>query len=44
MNTLNGDLPEGNAQVWFERPVSDHEISQAVESAGFEVLQIQRNP
>ncbi len=49
LNALDGVsakvfLPEGTAQVCFERPVSDHEISEAIESAGFEVLQIQRNP
>lgn len=46
-NALSGvsakvSLAEGIAQVRYERPVSDNEISEAIESAGFEVLQIQR--
>ena len=35
-------LENGTARVSFERPLSDEELAQAVESAGFEVLGIRR--
>ena len=33
-------LENGTARVSFERPLSDEELAQAVESAGFDVLEI----
>ena len=35
-------LENGTARVSFERPLSDEELAQAVESAGFEVRGIRR--
>ena len=35
-------LENGTARVSFERPLSDEELAQAVESAGFDVLEIRR--
>lgn len=47
LNTLDGvsakvSLENGTASVSFERPVSDEELTRAVESAGFDVLDIRR--
>lgn len=35
-------LENGTARVSFERPLSDEELAQAIESAGFDVLEIRR--
>ena len=47
LNALDGvaakvSLETGTASVSFERPVSDEELTQAVESAGFDTLDIRR--
>lgn len=47
LNALDGiaakvSLERGTASVSFERPVSDDILTQAVESAGFDVLDIRR--
>lgn len=47
LNALDGiaakvSLESGTASVSFERPVSDEVLTQAVESAGFDVLEIRR--
>lgn len=48
LNGLDGisakvSLENNTAVILYERSVSDEEIALAVESAGFEVLEIQRN-
>ena len=47
LNALDGiaakvSLESGTASVSFERPVSDEVLTQTVESAGFDVLDIRR--
>ena len=47
LNALDGvaakvSLENGAANVSFERPVSDEVLTQAVEAAGFDVLDIRR--
>ena len=47
LNALDGvaakvSLESGTASVSSERPVSDEELTQAVESAGFDLLDIRR--
>ena len=47
LNALDGvaarvSLESGTASVSFEQPVSDEELTRAVESAGFDVLDIRR--
>ena len=47
LNALDGvtakvSLESGTASVSFERPISDEALTQAIESAGFDVLDIRR--